>query len=58
MVGERQRPYPVPCPVCTVAMVGERSTPENEHFDIHRCLNCGTVIDESGRAAPNKTDDT
>ena len=57
MVGERQKPYPLSCPVCTVAMIGEKSDPERDDFDIHRCLNCGTVIDESGRVAPEQPDD-
>lgn len=39
-------------------MVGEKSTPESEGFDIHRCLNCKTVIDQSRKVAPNKTDDS
>jgi hypothetical protein len=25
-------------------MVGEKSAPEIEEFDIFRCLNCGTVV--------------
>jgi len=57
MADDRQQQYPLSCPVCTVAMIGERSDPEREDFDIHRCLNCGTVIDESGKAAWEKPDD-
>ncbi len=57
MAGERQKQYPRQCPVCSVPMVGEKSTPESDDFDIHRCLNCGTVIDESPTIPPSKTDD-
>jgi hypothetical protein len=49
MVGERQRRYPRQCPICWVAMIGEKSTPESEDVDIHRCFNCGCVIDLSRR---------
>jgi hypothetical protein len=51
MADNRQQQYPLSCPVCTVAMIGEKSDPEREDFDIHRCLNCGAVIDESRKIA-------
>jgi uncharacterized Zn finger protein len=40
--------YPLRCPVCGTSMVGEKSHPEAEEFDLHRCLNCGTVVQTSG----------
>jgi hypothetical protein len=39
-------------------MIGEKSTPESEDFDIHRCFNCETIIDESSQVARIKTDDS
>jgi hypothetical protein len=28
-------------------MIGEKSDPEREDFDIHRCLNCGFVVSKT-----------
>ncbi len=36
--------YPLPCPVCRSAMVGEKSTPDAEEFDKFACLNCGAEV--------------
>jgi len=58
MPGERDKQYPLSCPICGVAMIGEKSNPEREDFAIHRCLNCGSVIDESEKAAAKKADET
>jgi hypothetical protein len=30
-------------------MIGEKSDPDNEDFDLHRCFNWGAVIDLSGK---------
>jgi hypothetical protein len=31
-------------------MIGEKSDIESKDFDLHRCLNCGTVVDITGDA--------
>lgn len=49
--------YPRPCPVCRMSMVGEKSSPEQPEPDIHRCLNCGAVVDFTGRSQPPETAD-
>jgi hypothetical protein len=54
MVEDRRRPYPLACPVCRHAMIGEKVSPENKDFDRHRCLSCGLVIEFSSRASPHK----
>ena len=52
-----QPPYPRPCPVCGVAMIGGKSRNDGKHFDIFRCLQCSTVIDLSGSGAHADTPD-
>ena len=56
-MAQRERPYPVPCPVCRVAMVGERSREDSVEIDIQRCLNCGTVLVETDRRPADDADD-
>jgi hypothetical protein len=41
------REYPLRCPVCRTAMVGEKSSPEAADYDRHRCFNCGATVDFS-----------
>jgi len=52
MEQERKRPYPMPCPVCRSAMVGEKSQPEQPDYDSFHCLNCGTVVIEDDAPEP------
>jgi hypothetical protein len=48
-VEQDQRPtYPLKCPVCGTSMVGEKSDPQAEDFELHRCLSCGTIVRVSG----------
>jgi len=35
-----------------MSMVGEKSSPEQPEPDIYRCLNCGAVVDLTGRSPP------
>jgi hypothetical protein len=35
-----------------MAMVGEKSSPEQPEPDIHRCLNCGAVVNLTGGSLP------
>jgi hypothetical protein len=44
-VEDRRRAYPRLCPVCRHTMIGERSSPEIEDFDLYRCLNCWAVVE-------------
>jgi hypothetical protein len=47
MADHAKPPQPRHCPICGVAMNGEKSRPERELFDIFHCLNCETIIDLS-----------
>ncbi len=40
--------YPLSCPLCGIAMIGEKTEPEQPDFDLHRCLSCGTVVEIPG----------
>ena len=56
---KEEQAYPRPCPVCGVAMVGEKDDPERgeRRFDRHVCLSCGSVIDNPKLApAPEPSD--
>jgi transposase-like protein len=44
MADDSEERYPLACPICTVAMIGETSDPERSDPDTFRCLNCGTVV--------------
>ena len=45
MDGDDMRPgYPLPCPVCKTAMIGEKSDPALPDYDRFRCLHCGAVV--------------
>jgi hypothetical protein len=35
---------PKSCPLCRIAMIGERSDPNRADFDIYRCLRCDSTI--------------
>ena len=35
--------YPLPCPVCKTAMIGEKSDPAAD-YDRFTCLRCGAVV--------------
>lgn len=54
MDGDRRRPYPLACPVCRQAMIGEKSSPEIEDFDRHRCLICGVVVEYGIASTPKE----
>ncbi len=41
----RERKYPLSCPLCRIAMVGERSDEAGGERDVQRCFNCGTVVE-------------
>ena len=45
---EPQKKYPLRCPVCGVSMVGQKSSPDSETYELHRCFSCGAVKYESG----------
>jgi hypothetical protein len=40
-----KREYPLHCPVCRTAMIGEKSSPEAADYDLYRCFNCAAVVD-------------
>lgn len=42
---EPKPPYPLRCPVCGAAMVGEKFEPDSPDFDMHHCLNCDTIVE-------------
>ena len=52
MEQERKRPYPLPCPVCGSAMVGEKSEARLPDYDSFQCLNCGTLVLEDDTPDP------
>ena len=39
-----QRRYPLSCPVCKTAMIGEKSIPTLAEYDRFVCLRCGAVV--------------
>jgi hypothetical protein len=45
------------CPVCRVAMIGEKADPEagDPTFDRFVCFVCGTVIERAGQDPPEKS---
>ncbi|MFO1185706.1 MAG: hypothetical protein U1E56_13125 [Bauldia sp.] len=50
--------YPRRCPVCRIAMMGERSDPSKGEDDRFHCTSCGTIIElhehRNGRRDPNE----
>jgi len=56
-VEDRRRPYPLVCPVCRHAMIGELSSPESADLDRYRCLNCGVVMEFYGIASTHEESD-
>jgi hypothetical protein len=48
---ENRKSYPRHCPGCRTAMVGEKRDPASKHFDLYRCLNCGSIIEYGDKAA-------
>ena len=48
METDKKQPYPLPCPVCGTSMVGEKSDPEADEFELHRCLSCGSTVALAG----------
>ena len=49
--------YPVPCPVCRIAMIGEKREPDDTTWARHRCFNCGAVIELAGGGREEPDDD-
>jgi hypothetical protein len=47
----RHRRYPFSCPICRVAMVGEKSREDLAGYDVQRCLRCDTVVHIGAPAA-------
>ncbi len=40
----KQRRYPLPCPVCKTAMIGQKSDPNLPDYDRFECFRCGAVV--------------
>lgn len=47
--------YPLPCPVCSTAMIGEKSDPSSPDYDRFECLACGAVVLREDSAPENST---
>jgi hypothetical protein len=41
---ENARRYPLPCPVCKTAMIGQKTDPDLPDYDRFECLSCGAVV--------------
>ena len=42
--GKNERRYPLPCPVCKTAMIGQKTDPSLPDYDRFECLRCGAVV--------------
>ncbi len=39
-----ERRYPLPCPVCGTAMIGQKTDPKLPDNNRFECLRCGAVV--------------
>ena len=46
-----RRPQIRHCPICGIAMIGDKSAPARKEPDIFRCLSCHSIVDLSGKPA-------
>ena len=49
------RRYPLPCPVCKTAMIGQKTDPALADFDRFECLRCGAVVLREGSEPDDST---
>ena len=52
---KNERRYPLPCPVCKTAMIGEKSDPDLPDYDRFECFRCGAVVLHEGSAPDDST---
>ena len=52
---KKERQYPLPCPVCKTAMIGEKTDPALADFDRFVCLRCGAVVLRESTAPDDST---
>ncbi len=50
-----RRRYPIPCPVCRTAMIGEKTVPTLPDYDRFVCLRCGAVVLREDSQPDNST---
>ena len=41
---KNERRYPLPCPVCKTAMIGQKTDPSLADYDRFECLRCGALV--------------
>ncbi len=52
--GKKRPKYPLPCPVCRNAMIGEKTSPDAQEYDKFVCLNCGAIVLREDSAANDR----
>ena len=52
---KNERRYPLPCPVCKTAMIGEKSDPNQPDYDRFECFRCGAVVLREDSAPDDST---
>ena len=52
---KNERRYPLPCPVCKTAMIGQKTDPALPDFDRFECLRCGAVVLREGSEPDDST---
>lgn len=52
---ENETRYPLPCPVCRAAMIGQKSDPGLPDYDRFECLACGAVVLREDSAPESST---
>jgi transposase-like protein len=50
-----KRRYPLACPVCKTAMVGQKTDASRQDYDRFECLLCGTVVTREDSTPDNAT---
>jgi len=54
MDSEKKRPVVKNCPICRLAMVGERTDTKLAAFNVYRCLGCDLTITTMPAARSNE----